>query len=142
MDLSTPLKQQLVESCPWLFEELGFVILYDDYDPKNFGDSIVILKSSSLRLRFVRDRGQVVAYVRSAADPDPEKWWSVGCVLEAINGKLPESSFELVVVATHLRGNLPALIEAMGPRYWETRSELERRAAERLRELQQPGTGR
>jgi|GEM_PF-3974124 len=33
MDLGTPLKQLLVENCLWLFEELGFAIVYHDYSP-------------------------------------------------------------------------------------------------------------
>lgn len=136
MDLSTPLKQQLVESYPRLFEELGFQVVYHDYDPKNFGDSLVILRSPSLRVRLVRDRGQVLAYVGSAADP--EKWWPVTFVLEAIRDKLPEPNFELATVVSSLRDNLSDLIEAMGPKYAETKHELQRRGAERIRRWQQP----
>lgn len=138
MDLGTPLKQLLVESCPWLFEELGFAVVYD-YSSKSFGDSLVILKSPMLRVRFARDRGQVLAAVGSPADP--EKWWPVTFVLEAIRGKLPEPNFELYAVASSLRDNLSDLVEAMGPKYSETKSELERRGAERLRRWQQPRRG-
>jgi hypothetical protein len=139
-NFSVPLKQQLLESCPWLFEELGFAVVYQDYSIKSFGDSLVILRSPSLRVQFVRDRGQVLGYLASAADP--ENWWPVVFVLEAIQDKLPEPNFELLAVASELRNNLPALIEAMGPKYTETKSELERRAGERLRRLQKPRTGR
>jgi hypothetical protein len=136
MNLSVPLKQQLGENCPWLFEELGFVVVYHDYAPASFGDSLVILESPVLRVRFVRDRGQVLAAVGSVADP--AKWWPVTFVLEAVRGKLPEPNFELAVVAASVRDNLSGLIEAMGPKYAETKQELERRGAERIRRLQQP----
>jgi len=81
----------------------------------------------------------VLAAVGSAADP--EKWWPVTFVLEAITGKLPEPNFELEEVASRVRNNLATLIEAMGPKYAETKQELERRAAERLRRWQQPRRG-
>ena len=140
MDLSTPLKQQLVESYPWLFKELGFQFVYHEYSPKSFGNSFVILKSAVLRVRVERDRGQVLADVASANDP--ETWWPLVFVLEAIEDKLPAPNFELEAVVSSLRDNLSGLVEAMGPKYAETKQELERRGAERLRRLQPPRTAR
>jgi len=93
MNLSVPLKQQLGENCPWLFEELGFVVVYHDYAPVSFGDSLVILESPVLRVRFVRDRGQVLAAVGSAADPG--KWWPVTFVLEAYEANCPSPTSSL-----------------------------------------------
>jgi len=63
MSTSIPLKQEVTEQLPWLFEELGFRVVEDHFDPKSFGNSFVTLGSPGLQVRFVRDRGQISAEV-------------------------------------------------------------------------------
>jgi len=46
-----------------------------------------------LRLRVVRDRGQILIYLASLEEP--ARWWALDFVLEAIQGQLPESSLDL-----------------------------------------------
>jgi hypothetical protein len=123
-----PLLPEVKEKLPWLFDELGFTVVWHQYDYKYFGNSLVELKSDSLRLRFVRDMGKVFAEVASPATP--EDWLGLGWVLEAIKDE-PESTFtggcELEGVAALVRQNLDALIEALGPKLSETKAELKRR---------------
>jgi hypothetical protein len=128
-DLS--LKRAIVSELPWLFSDLGFRIVEDDFRPEAFGDSFVTLESGSLRVRFVRDRGQVWADVGTIEKPG--KWWHLIYILEAIHGVLPESTFELKQAASLLAENLPAIAESLGPELRATEAELKLSEAERLR---------
>jgi hypothetical protein len=138
MRIPDPLNQEVLHECPWLFSELGFKIIGYDFQPKHFGDSFVSLASDSLRVRFVRDRGQVIAEVASLVPP--RKWWPIGFVLEAIHGVLPESKFDLQAAASLLQENFSDIVIALGPKLKKTEEELQKRAAERLRVLQSRGS--
>ncbi|HEY7337193.1 MAG TPA: hypothetical protein VH639_20045 [Bryobacteraceae bacterium] len=127
----SPLAQQITDKLPWLFDELGFSIAHDEYDPKAFGDCLVILKNDTLRLRFVKDRYISYVDLRLPSDPEPERWWSMDYVLEIIGGHLPEPTKNVEVLGSRLRENLPALMEAVGPRLEQTKRAVEQRARER-----------
>jgi len=129
MSDSIPLKHELTEQLPWLFQEFGLRIVEDDFDPKSFGNSLVVLESPCLRVRFIRDRGQVSAEVASCSDPGI--WWNLEHVCELIPGQTVEINFELSAVAALLRKNFPALTDYLGPKWIYTRRELQRRAEER-----------
>ncbi len=136
MNLKIPLKQQVINDQPWLFDDLGFSIVEDDYRPDAFGNSFVTLESTILRLRFVRDRGQVWADVGSPTDP--KTWWHLLFVLEAVLGKRPDLRFDLDEAASLLRDNFSTLAEALGPRLSETKRQLDRFQEKRLRDLRRP----
>jgi len=120
----------VTEQLPWLFQELGFRIVEDRFDPKEgFGNSIVKLESANFRVLLSRDRGQILADV--AAHSDPETWWNLEHVCEIISGQSINPDFELSAAATLLRNNVSALADYLGPKFPETKRELERRAAER-----------
>jgi hypothetical protein len=131
MDPSRPLKDEVIEQLPWLFDELGFRVVDDRYEAHHFGDSFVTLESDRLRVRLVRDRGEVDADVASLSEPD--RWRPLVLVYEAISGELVLTAPQLDAVARFLRENLSALEESLGPRWRETKAELERRGAERIR---------
>jgi hypothetical protein len=131
MSTNISLKQQVSEEIPWLFRELGLQITDNDFNPKSFGDSFVILESPALRVRFVRDRGQVSVEVASLADP--RTWWHLEHVCEVISGQTAESGFELSAAADLLRRNFKALTDYLGSKYNDTKQELERRAEIRKR---------
>ena len=133
MSVLIPLKQELIEQQPWLFQELNFKIVNDDYSSESFGDSFVTLESSSLRVKFIRDRGQIVVEVASPFDP--ENWWYINDICEFILRKKNRPEFDLQVVATLLRNNLPALTDCLGPKFNETRRELKKRIKQREREI-------
>jgi hypothetical protein len=126
-----PLKEELIDDQPWLFSEAGFRIIGSDYSPKNFGDSVVTLESDFVRVRFLRERGQVMVDVASLASPN--KWTGLVFVLEAIRGALPPPRFELRAAASQLRENLPEIIDGLGPKRDVTEAELQRQDADRLR---------
>jgi hypothetical protein len=47
MSASVTLKQEVTEQLPWLFQELGFRIVEDGFDPKSFGNSSLTWRASS-----------------------------------------------------------------------------------------------
>lgn len=130
---SGPLKPVLADRLPWLFEDLGFRITYSEYDPASFGNSLVILDSDRIRLRFVRDRSQVMLDV--AANSEPEKWFGLHSLYEVIHNESIKPRFTLNAVGELLKQEFTALVAALGPKLLETQKELKRRRSERFRTL-------
>ncbi len=129
MSANRPILQEVTDHLPWLFEEFGFRVIEDGFEPQIFGNSFVTLASPFLRVRLVRDRGQVAAEV--AACCDPTVWWDLEHVCELISGRSVEPGFDLLHLAVLLRNHLPELSNHLGPNYAETKCELERLAEER-----------
>lgn len=78
----------------------------------------------------------VPRYLCSTRIPgNPEKWWDLVHLLEAISGVKPRPNFDLVAVTSMLRNNLTNLIEALGPNLAQTTDALERQGQERLKAL-------
>jgi hypothetical protein len=128
-----PLLDELKAEHSWIFE-LGFVAVYSDYSRKYFGNSWVIFKSSELRLRFTRDRSQVLVGVAHPADPDA--WWDLWHVLDFLTGKpageleffVPaERRFRLDELMQQLRNNYPEILRRFTTEWSSTKLELERR---------------
>ncbi|MBS1912771.1 MAG: hypothetical protein JST22_12355 [Bacteroidetes bacterium] len=129
MRTDVSLKQEVAERLPWLFQEFGFRVVKERFDPEIFGNSYVTLESRSLRVRFVRDRGQIFADVASLSEP--EAWWHMEHVCQLVVGRNVESGFGLSELAALLRDNYSALADYLGPKFAETKRELTRRAEER-----------
>jgi len=53
------LKEELTNRLPWLFDDLGFRIGEHNYSYKQMGSSFAVLESSSLRVKFVNERGSI-----------------------------------------------------------------------------------
>jgi hypothetical protein len=122
MRLDIPIKQEIVESHPGLLEEFGFLITEDRRLTESFGNSYVTLQSSTLWVRFVRDRGQVWAEVAAAAAPT--NWYPLRFVLETIRGQLAEPQFDLLTATRLLRDNFRDLADALGPKLPDTLREI------------------
>ncbi len=137
MNVSLSLKQEISDKLPWLFTDLRLRIVDDYFRPESFGNSVVTLESNALRVRFVRDRGQV--WVDVGPVDNGSKWWHLTFVLEAIRGTVPAVRFEVNEAALLLRDNYLEVVEALGPNLQATKAELHRREAERLRALQKQG---
>jgi hypothetical protein len=132
----SPLAQSILDKMPWLLNDLGFRIVQDSYSPEAFGNCDVVLNGAQVRLRFVRDRGQILAYLAPLEDPD--QWWNLVFLLEVIHGVMPDPEFRLEAVGRRVEENFPALVQALGPRLEETRRELGRREQLRLQALRNP----
>lgn len=49
-----------------LLDAHGFRVVSESHEPASFGDGLIVLQSEDLRLRFVRDRGQIFADISPA----------------------------------------------------------------------------
>ncbi len=134
-DLTNPLVRLITERAPWLFADYGFKIVDYSYDARSFGNCIVTLESETLRLRFVRDRG--ITYAQLASRTEPEYWFDASLLLRPILGERPDPSFE--GTALLLKDYFPALVQALGPKFPETKLEEERRKKEVLESLARRG---
>lgn len=122
-DLVNPLIRKIQERLPWLFAEYGFKIIDYSYDARSFGNCIVTLESEYMRLRFTRDRG--FSFAELASKAEPEYWFDPLLLLLPVFGERPDAGFE--GTAMLLRDNFPALVQALGPKFPETKREEERR---------------
>jgi hypothetical protein len=127
-----PIKDEVKEQLPWLFENLSFRIVEDAYEPDSFGNSFVTLESFSLRIRFVRDRSEVSAEVASRTDPGI--WWNLEDVCELVSGKTIGAPFDLSTAGGLLKAYFPVLSVALGEKYSESKRELQLRAEKRKQE--------
>jgi len=75
------------------------------YDPANFGDALMVIRSNELALRFVRDRGQVFVDIGPGFNGDD--WHNLQYVLEflASNGlpASPSSAWDLEKLGSELK---------------------------------------
>ena len=137
MKETVSLKQGIVDEFPWLCSDLGLRIVEDDFRPESFGNSFVTLESDFLRVRFVRDRGQVWADIGSV--DAPKKWWHLLFVLEVIRGPVPEPTYELEQAASLLREISPKVVENLGPKLKSHRSRTKaQRVCRDYREFEAP----
>lgn len=129
----SPLEQELAEKLSWLVANFGFELSQSTYDPRNFGESLVQLESENLRLRFTRGRDRLELELASPRSED--EWFDFRRVLQAIHGTAPDLT--LNGIGPLLQENLQELTVAFGPRFPETRIELERLQQEARDTLQQ-----
>lgn len=124
--MAGPLKEQIQDRLPWLFQDLGFRVTRSDYWPKHMGDSLVEIQSDSLRLRFVRDRSVIQLELASLSEPD--QWLDCGFLWLTLTGNRPDP--ELEGWAWFFREHLVEITDALGPRFEETKLEYKRREEE------------
>jgi hypothetical protein len=129
-DQVNPLARAITEELPWLMGDFGFRMVYFSYDPRHMGNCVVDLNGPPFRLQFVKDRGQILAYLAPLGEP--ENWWFLNDLLETTRGVLPEPEFKLAAVGQRLRENFSRLADALGPQLERTRVELERRKELRI----------
>lgn len=124
--MTGPLKEQIENRLPWLFQDLGFRVTYSDYSPKYFGDSLVVIQSDSLRLRFVREKSMIGLALASLSEPD--QWMELGFLWLTLTGDRPDPDLE--GWAWFFREHLAELTDALGPRFAQTKLEYKRRDEE------------
>jgi hypothetical protein len=120
--MSRPLKEELENRVPWLFQDLGFRVTHHDYSDRHMGDSVAELQSDSLRIRFIRDKSRI--QVELASLSEPERWLELGFLWYALTGHRPEP--ELEGLAWFLRDHLSELQDALGPGFSQTKQQFER----------------
>lgn len=119
-----PLVSQITARLPWLFSDDGFHIAH--YSADRLGNCSADVESERLQITFTQDRGFTSA--KLAPVTHAEKSFELGFLLLSIQGKRPDFGFEGAAVL--LKDNWAVIVEALGPKYAETRLEYERREQE------------
>lgn len=68
-----------------LLDEHGFRMVSESHAPDSFGDGLIVLQTEDVRLRFVRDRGQVFADVGSSGTSSGDDWHQLQRVKEFLH---------------------------------------------------------
>lgn len=120
----------------FLWGDARFRITGSDVASSNGGDAFVMVESEALRLRFVRDRGQLLLDFQPVLAGDASEWFSVDLIRRLVLGT-PESSGVLDEgYAAFLSGHISELEGRFNEEQWpRTRDELRRLKVLRSREL-------
>jgi hypothetical protein len=115
-----PFKDQ---NLPRFLREYGFRVVQPQSPAPGIGDGPVILESDQLRVRFYPGRELMGAQLARIAEPD--RWWAVPEVLDAMDESRPQRNPDLSALAASVRQQFPSLVQAYGPRLRQTRRILE-----------------
>jgi len=124
-NVSGSLREEIIKKAPWLTDQLGFQIKHHEYDGRHMGNSLVVLASETLVVKFVRDKTRIEVSVAPASEPG--RWYDLGLLWAALTGDSPGP--ELVGWAWFFRNHLVEITEALGPRLEETRISYEQKRA-------------
>ena len=108
---------------PWLCVEYGFAVVEDQYSPESFGDSLVILESSTLRLQIIRDRGQLFTQV--ASKRIPEMWFNLEDLCALIAGHPISMPLDVKLLSNVLRIYLSSIVERLSGDLQETHNQIQ-----------------
>jgi hypothetical protein len=73
--------------CSFLWDQAGYRFTDSRSTPSFGGDGYVILESSSLRLRFLRKRGQLFLDVQEPGAGEDARWYSIDIVRRLLTGE-------------------------------------------------------
>ena len=95
-----------------LINTLKLHLLKETYDPNFFGNSIIELGGDTMRIRVIKDRGQIFVDIASPVDPD--NWYFLERILEAVGSKTetpmnPDSPETLELSAKLIERHLDAI---------------------------------
>lgn len=106
--------------------------LYNEYgarfvDSKAHGaDAMLILEAEGLRIRLVRDRGQIFFDVQSDETRSELRWYSFDLIRHLLTGKIVDDSVMDDVKPQLIRDRFPEIVDAFSPnRRRETEKTLE-----------------
>lgn len=125
----------LAEHLDFLSDE-GFREAGSEQTGHNGGDAWLVMESDRLRLRFVRDRGQLLLDLQPVAPTSHREWFSVDLVRRLCRGRPERSAVLDEGYADFLREQLPDLVVRFAPDRWpRTREELVELKRVRSREM-------
>lgn len=118
----------------FLWRDARFRIAGSQVSVSNGGDSVLDIESSELRMRVVRDRGQLFLDIQPATQT--KEWFSVDIVMRMITG-IPRGSAELDEdCAVFLDVHLDEIRELFSPGNWtSTMSALKKIEKQRSKDL-------
>lgn len=100
--------EHLVRHWSFLWGAARFRIVDSDVSG-SFGDAYLVVSSAALRLRFVRDRGQLFLDLQPASARRTAEWYSVDLVYRMLTGRRMRSAELNEEYVTFVREHLPDL---------------------------------
>lgn len=70
----------------------GFSVESERYTPESFGNAELCYRSGDVRVRILRDRGELSAELSIGLDPD--EWWDVDVLLRALDASPASGALE------------------------------------------------
>jgi hypothetical protein len=104
----------LAKHCAFLFRPGWFRFVDSRVDESFGGDAYVVLASDSLRLRFVRDCGQLLLDFQSTERTGEKHWFSIDVVQRLITGEKRPSAELDAEYAAFLEENLTDIERRFG----------------------------
>lgn len=124
----------IVAHLAFLWEEARFSIVGSEVTTSNGGDSSLQLESSVVRMRFVRDRGQLFLDFQPKAAG--RTWYSIDLVWRLLMGGGNRPAVMDAEYAEFLHQHLGELEDAFGAEGWRTtRGRLQKLRAQRAEEM-------
>jgi hypothetical protein len=99
----------LIGYCSLLWDQGRYRIADSGTTTSFGGDAYVIIESASLRMRFVRDRGQLFLDFQETVANERDPWYSVDLVRHLLTGERPASAELSADYGEFLRESLPEI---------------------------------
>lgn len=120
----------------FLWKEGRYRITGSEVTNINGGDAVLTVESAALRMRFVRDRGQLFMDLQPTSAGQSGTWFSIDLVRRLHTGQAEQSAELDEGYAAFLNENLEAMeVEFSEPAWSETRSKLEMLKKRRSKEM-------
>lgn len=126
----------IVAHMRYLWTGARFRITGSEVSTSNGGDALLIVESDVLRLRFVRDRGQLFLDFQPVVTDRPKEWYSVDLVRRLLLGQRETSALLDESYASFIHDELPEIESRFAQVRWpETHSELRKIQKVRAKEM-------
>jgi hypothetical protein len=119
----------------FMWQRGRFRIVGSEARPSNGGDAWVLIESSRLRIRMLRDRSQLFLDLQPVLAPETH-WYSIDLVRRLFTGHQERSAVLDESFAAFLEDNLELIEELFDSTNWsDTRSRLKRIRVQRAKEM-------
>lgn len=125
----------IVTHMAYLWDGAQFRIVDSEVTTANGGDALLIVESTTVRLRFVRDRGQLFLDFQPTA-LRPDEWYSVDLLRRLLLGRRETSAVLDDGYAEFVRLHLREIEERFSQERWpSTRGELKKVKVQRAKDM-------
>jgi hypothetical protein len=127
--------QYLMKNCSFLYSPNQFRFVDSD-SSESFGNAFMVLEHKDLRLKFIKDRGQLFLDFQPTSSTRKLDWFSIDIVMQLVTGNIEPSSQMDAAKAKFLKSNLDEIQRRFSKANLEGTlkklRELERQRAKRL----------
>jgi hypothetical protein len=126
----------MIEQCAFLFDPGRYRFVDSLIAPSFGGDAYVVLSGDSVRLQFVRDRGQLSLEFQPATTKDASIWFSIDLIQRLLTGERQDTAELTPETGAFLRAHIEEIERRLAPENVDdTVAELDRLKTLRAKEL-------